>query len=101
MHPTMMRLRRSQPTLFQPLASRPSFPTLPPQIQAHTIQLVGLELRILAVIRGLDSVMQLGFASMAARRCAQANPDSSQGQLKRHSEGVNESSQLTMIRIAN
>lgn len=45
MRRSITRLRRSQPTLFQPSPSRPSFQTLPPQIQAHTIQLLARLLR--------------------------------------------------------
>ena len=32
--------RLSQPTLFRPVPSRPSFQTLPPEIQAKTIRLL-------------------------------------------------------------
>ena len=37
--------RLSQPTLFRPLPSRPSFQTLPPEIQAKTIRLLARLLR--------------------------------------------------------
>jgi hypothetical protein len=37
--------RLSQPTLFRPPASRPSFQTLPPEIQEKTIRLLARLLR--------------------------------------------------------
>jgi hypothetical protein len=48
------RLRLSQPTLFHPPHSRPSFQTLPPEIQAKTIRLLARLLRV-HVDRGLAS----------------------------------------------
>jgi hypothetical protein len=46
--------RLSQPTLFHPPPSRPSFQTLPPEIQEKTIRLLARLLR-LHVDRGLAS----------------------------------------------
>ena len=40
------RPRFSQPTLFHPLPPRPSFRTLPPDIQEKTIRLVARLLRL-------------------------------------------------------
>jgi len=37
--------RLLQPTLFHPVPSRPSFQTLPPEIQANTIRLLARLLR--------------------------------------------------------
>lgn len=48
------RLRFSQPTLFHPPHPRPSFQTLPPEIQAKTIRLLARLLRV-HVDRGLAS----------------------------------------------
>ncbi len=48
------RLRLSQPTLFHPPHPRPSFQTLPPEIQEKTIRLLARLLRV-HVDRGLAS----------------------------------------------
>jgi hypothetical protein len=42
---SMIPLRFSQPTLFRPPPSHPSFQTLPPEIQAQTIRLLARLLR--------------------------------------------------------
>jgi hypothetical protein len=55
MRRSMIPLRLSQPTLFHPIPSSPSFQTLPPDIQAHTIRLLARLLR-----QHLDHVMTLG-----------------------------------------
>ena len=41
----VMPPRLLQPTLFRPVPSRPSFQTLPPEIQAKTIRLLARLLR--------------------------------------------------------
>ena len=38
--PVLIPPRLSQPTLFRPVPTRPSFQTLPPEIQAKTIRLL-------------------------------------------------------------
>jgi hypothetical protein len=48
------RPRLSQPTLFHPPHPRPSFQTLPPEIQEKTIRLLARLLRV-HVERGLGS----------------------------------------------
>jgi hypothetical protein len=48
------RPRLAQPTLFHPLPPRPSFRTLPPDIQEKTIRLLARLLRLHAA-RGLAS----------------------------------------------
>jgi hypothetical protein len=53
----LRRPRLSQPTLFHPPHPRPSFQTLPPEIQEKTIRLLGLLLRM-HVERGLASGQQ-------------------------------------------
>jgi hypothetical protein len=51
MPPSVSRPRLVQPTLFHPLPSRPSFRTLPPDIQEKTIRLLARLLRRRAVRR--------------------------------------------------
>jgi hypothetical protein len=48
------RPRLSQPTLFHPPQSRPSFQTLPPEVQEKTIRLLARLLRV-HVDQGLAS----------------------------------------------
>ena len=50
----------SQPTLFRPPASRPSFQTLPPEIQEKTIRLLARLLRL-----HVDRVFAAGVAQEA------------------------------------
>jgi hypothetical protein len=42
---SMILQRLSQPTLFRPAPSRPSFHTFPPEIQAKTVRLLARLLR--------------------------------------------------------
>lgn len=42
---SMIPPRLSQPTLFRPAPSRPSFHTLPPEIQSKTVRLLARLLR--------------------------------------------------------
>ena len=45
MRRSMIAPRLSQPTLFRPAPSRPSFHTLPPEIQLKTVRLLARLLR--------------------------------------------------------
>ena len=45
MRQSLIPPRLSQPTLFRPVPTRPSFQTLPPEIQAKTIRLLARLLR--------------------------------------------------------
>ena len=54
------RLRFSQPTLFHPPHPRPSFQTLPPEIQETTIRLLARLLRL-----HVDRVFAAGVAQEA------------------------------------